>query len=101
VNSIEVTIPDVTSSDIIDTGDLIDWEEHIWQDTIKVINHYLWIFLWVIAMWVFMYGWISLMFSSWNAEQLKKATNMLIFWWIGIWISVLAYILIKIIVNLF
>lgn len=98
---LEVSVPDVTSSDIVDTWDLIDWEEDTWQDIIKIVNSYLWVFLWVIAMWVFIYGWILLMSSAWNAEKFKKAINMLIYSWIGIWISILAYVFIKVIINLF
>jgi hypothetical protein len=41
------------------------------------------------------------MSANGDAEEFKKANNMLMYWWLGVGVAILSYVAVKVIVNLF
>jgi len=68
---------------------------------VKILTTYIWLFTWVIAFWVVLYAWFLLTTSQWTPEDLKKANKMLVWWLVGIFVSLLSYLLVKVLINLF
>ena len=67
----------------------------------KVLTTYIWLFTWVVAFWVVLYAWFLLVSSHWTPEDLKKANKMLVWWLVWIFVSLLSYLLVKVLINLF
>ena len=72
-----------------------------YQDLSKTINDYLWFIFGSIALWMVLYGWILLISSNGDPADLKKANKILIWWLVWIFVSLLAYLIIKLLINLF
>ncbi len=79
----------------------VQWSERDIFVLINKINEYLRFSIWAICMWLLVYAGIKLIFSWWDEEANKKTSNLLI--WAVIWIvvSMLSYVIVKLIVNLF
>jgi len=72
-----------------------------YQSLASVINKYLWFFMWVISLWMVLYAWFLLVSSNGKADDHKKANNILVWWLIGIFVSLLSYIIVKLLIHLF
>lgn len=98
--AITVTIPwnDLTSSS---SAWQVIYEKRNVFDFIKLINDYVWFFLFFIAMVVLVWWWIQLFTSEWDPAYLKKANMTVVYWLIWIVISVSAYFIVKLLVNVF
>ena len=68
---------------------------------VKILTTYIWLFTWVVAFWVVLFAWFLLTTSQWTPEDLKKANKMLVWWLVGIFVSLLSYLLVKVLINLF
>jgi len=96
--SYQVDLPSSTSD--VKSESIIDgWSYYVKLS--KTINTYLWIAVWFVSLIVVLYAWFLLVSSSWNPEDLKKANKMLIWWLVWIFVSLLSYLIIKLLVNLF
>ena len=96
--SYQVDLPSSTSD--VKSESIIDgWSYYVGLS--KTINTYLWIAVWFVSLIVVLYAWFLLVSSSWNPEDLKKANKMLIWWLVWIFVSLLSYLIIKLLVNLF
>lgn len=67
----------------------------------RLFNEWLWIIVGVVAFLVLLYGGFLLMTSRGDAKELKKAQDLILYAVIGIIITLLAYVFINILVNLF
>lgn len=67
----------------------------------KILTTYVWLFTWVVAFAVVLYAWFLLTTSQWTPEDLKKANKMLVWWLVWIFVSLLSYLIIKVLINLF
>ena len=72
-----------------------------YQNLSEIINTYLWFIFGSIALWMLIYGWILLISSNGNPEDLKKANKILIWWLVWIFVSLLSYLVVKLLINLF
>jgi len=72
-----------------------------YQDLSKTINDYLWFIFGSVALWMVFYGWILLISSNGDPADLKKANKILIWGLVWIFVSLLAYLIIKLLINLF
>ena len=96
--SYQVDLPSSTSD--VKSESIIDgWSYYVKLS--KTINTYLWIAVWFVSLIVVLYAWFLLVSSSWNPEDLKKANKMLIWWLVWIFVSLLSYLIIKLMVKLF
>jgi len=67
----------------------------------KIFTTYIWMFTGVVAFILVLTAWYWLVTSQGNAEDLKKANKMLVWWLVGIFVSLLAYVFVKVLINLF
>ena len=72
-----------------------------YQSLAKTINDYLWFIFGSVALWMVLYGWILLISSNGDPADLKKANKILIWGLVWIFVSLLAYLIIKLLINLF
>lgn len=72
-----------------------------WKNLINTVNKYLWQALLVVSFAVLIYWWYILISSEWDQEKLKKANKLLIYAWIWIFVSISAYIVVDIVVDIF
>ena len=72
-----------------------------YEKLFKTLIIYIWLFTWVVAFWAVVYAGFYLLTSAWNPEDLKKANKTLVWWLVGIFVSLLAYVLVKVLINLF
>lgn len=91
----DVNVPLASSTDVI------TWEQWDIIDLIKLINNYLWMSLGVLCLATTVYGWFLLITAQWDKSKMQKANQILL--WSGIWIiiCVMAYVLVRVVVNLF
>ena len=75
--------------------------DNYYQDVAKTVNDYLWFIFGSVALWMVLYGWILLISSNGDPADLKKANKILIWWLIWIFVSLLAYLIIKLLIHLF
>lgn len=80
---------------------VIETDENTILWTINIINWYLWIAIWAIALWVLVYWWFKLISSQWEEKKLKEANSLILWAFVGIVIASMWYALIKVAVNLF
>ncbi len=101
--SYQVDVPnstnDVQSENWWSIDDLSNYDYY--QSLAKTVNTYLWFIFGSIALWMVIYWWILLISSNWDSAELKKANNILIWWLVWIFVSLLAYLIIKLLINLF
>ncbi len=99
--SYEVKLPnstnDIQSTASITTSDT----KNYYQSLAKEINTYLWFIFGSIALAMVIYWWILLIGSNWDPADLKKANKILVWWLVWIFVSLLAYLIIKLLINLF
>ena len=77
-----------------------DWNNY-YTSISKTVNKYLWIFMWTVSLIVVIYAGFLLMSSNWASEDLKKANKMLTWWVVWIFVSLLSYIIVKLLIGLF
>lgn len=75
--------------------------QNYYQNLAWVINKYLWFFMWVVSLWMVLYAWFLLVSSNGKADAHKKANNILVWWLIGIFVSLLSYVIVKLLITLF
>ena len=101
--SYQVDVPNPTN----DIKSRIGWSiydlttNNYYQIFAKTINIYLWFIFGSVALAMVLYGWILLISSNWDPADLKKANKILIWWLVWIFVSLLAYLIIKLLINLF
>ncbi len=95
-------LPDSTK-DIQSTASITDSSDtkNYYQSLAKKVNIYLWFIFGSVALGMVLYGWILLISSNWDPAELKKANKILIWWLVWIFVSLLAYLIIKLLINLF
>lgn len=100
--SVDIAVPSVDSNDVWwGSKESISWDKNFWIELIDVINAYLWFFIWVVSMAMLLYWWYSLIYSKWDEEEFRRANRILYYWWIWIFVSLLSYVWISLLVNLF
>lgn len=77
-------------------GDKSDVETLLWQ-----VNQYLRFTLWVVAMAVLIIAWYKLITARGDEKEMKKATDILIWLVIWVFIAIFSYLLVRIVANLF
>lgn len=77
------------------------WEDLSLTKLVRQINVYLRVAAILILMWVIVYAWFLLITGRGDSEKLQKANKTLMYAGIGIWIAILAYAIVRIVVNLF
>ena len=99
----EVDLPNQKNlTDIKSKGNIIvSKSDNYYQDLSKTINDYLWFIFGSVALWMVLYGWILLISSNGDPADLKKANKILIWWLVWIFVSLLAYLIIRLLINLF
>jgi len=103
VSSYQVDVPNPTNdvkSQIWWTIDDLTTTDY-YQSLAKTINTYLWFIFGSVALWMLLYGWILLISSNGDPAELKKANKILIWGLVWIFVSLLAYLIIKLLINLF
>ena len=76
-------------------------KSNYYKNLSKQVNKYLWYAMWVISFAMVIYAGILLVTSSGNSEDLKKANKILIWWLVWIFVSLFAYTIINLLINLF
>ena len=79
----------------------VEWDNTEYLKLSKTINKYLWFFMWTVSLIVVVYAWFLLMSSNWSDEDLKKWNKMLIWGLVWIFVSLLAYVIIRLLIDLF
>ena len=99
--SYKVDVPqtDVTYNSV--SEDTVDWWNEEYINLSEKINRYLWFFMWTISFVVVVYAWFLLMSSNGNPEDLKKWNKMLTWGLIWIFVSLLSYVIVKLLIGLF
>jgi len=100
VFSYQVELPQDTSDvrikeQTIEVGD--EWYKWLSEK----VNYYLWFFMWTVSLAVVIYAWFLLMSSNGSDEDLKKANKMLVWGLVGIFVSLFAYLIVKLLIWLF
>ena len=67
----------------------------------NLFNKYLWITLWVVAMFVIIVTWFNLVKWRWDEKVMKQTTQTLIGLVIGILIAIFSYLIVRLAANLF
>jgi hypothetical protein len=67
----------------------------------SILNQTIWVFVAPIFMIVLIYAGYLMVTSQWNADQMKKWINVLVYAWAALWIILLSYVLVNLVVNLF
>ena len=75
--------------------------DSFYQTLAKIFTTYIWMFTGVVAFILVLTAGYYLVTSQGNAEDLKKANKMLVWWLVGIFVSLLAYVFVKVLINLF
>jgi len=84
---------------------LVNWEKLNFNLRVAVNGFYeqidewvmdIGVFLWILAVWAIVYGWLMMTFSGWEDEKIKKAKNIIKWWiiWFVLLISVRSIIMI-------
>ena len=101
--SYQVDVPNWTS----DINSEIWWHiddlttSNYYQNLAYLINKYLWFIFWVVTLWMVIYWWSLLISSNWDSTDLKKANKIIIWWLVWIFVSLLAYLIVKLLIHLF
>ncbi len=90
----DVNIPNKISSGVI-------WNQDDIINLIKLINNYLWLSLWTVCLAITIYGGFILITAQWEKAKMQKANQMIIWSAIGLVICVMAYVIVRVVVNLF
>ena len=77
-----------------------DWNE-FYKDISKKVNDFLWFILWTVSFAAVIYAWFLLVSSNWSDEDLKKANKILTWGLIWIFVSLLSYVIVKLLIGLF
>ncbi|WP_213348355.1 hypothetical protein [Candidatus Vampirococcus lugosii] len=100
--SVDIAVPSVDSSDVGGgSTESISGDKNFWIELIDVINAYLWFFIGVVSMAMLLYGGYSLIYSKGDEEEFRRANRILYYGGIGIFVSLLSYVGISLLVNLF
>ena len=59
---------------------------------LTIINWANW-FIWIITIILIIYAWFNVLFSNWDEEKIKKAKNIIIYIFIGIWLLIINYLI--------
>ena len=98
-NNIRTTYQDVNIPNTVDGQ--VRWNQDDIISLIKLINNYLRLSLGVVCLAATVYGWFLLITAQWDKNKFQKANQILL--GSGIWlvICVMAYVLVRVVVNLF
>ena len=103
VNGYEVDLPSPTSN--IHSEVVIDSSNSssspYYEILAKTFTTYIWMFTGVVAFILVLTAWYWLLTAQGKAEDLKKANKMLVWGLVGIFVSLLSYVIIKVLINLF
>jgi len=77
------------------------WNDLSFTNLIKQANVYLRIIAIIVLMLLIVYAWFLLITGRGQPEKLKKANDMLLYVGIWFWVILLAYAIVRIVVNLF
>ncbi len=99
--SYQVDLPNSTNDIKSEKKIEVSANNNYYQDLSKTINSYLWFIFGSVALWMVLYGWILLISSNGDPAELKKANKILIWWLVWIFVSLLAYLIIRLLINLF
>ncbi len=99
--TLQVPTPSGQDDIIVTWPTQIESNESTIFDIIQIINDYLWFAIAGVAMVVLIFAWIKLMIARWNKEDTGAATKMITATIVAIFASMLSYVVIKLIINLF
>ena len=101
--SLKVRIPSENERDIVAKNEIItrSGSSESFINIVRLINSYLWFFTAAICMAVIIYAWFLMITARWDDAQVKKWINILVYAWIGIAVSLMAYAIVNVIVNFF
>ncbi len=101
--SLKVRIPRENEIDIVAKNEIItrSGSSESFINIVRLINSYLWFFTAAICMAVIIYAWFLMITARWDDAQVKKWINILVYAWIGIAVSLMAYAIVNVIVNFF
>ena len=90
--------------DCLNDLDLVDWSnaniDNWWlQDLINNIVAKIWTYLWLLAVWAIVYGWLLMTLSTWDDEKIKKAKDIIKWALIGFLGVIFASSIILLVVN--
>jgi len=89
--------------DIIADDQFISWADadNTFTKFVQLVNTYLWIVVLIVFMIMLIYTWFILITSRGDAEKFKRGNMMLLYIGIGLWVALLAYVIVNIVVNFF
>lgn len=101
--SLKVRIPSENERDIVAKNEIItrSGSSESFINIVRLINSYLRFFTAAICMAVIIYAWFLMITARWDDAQVKKWINILVYAWIGIAVSLMAYAIVNVIVNFF
>lgn len=98
----QVDTPAGAANDDIKISGTVNIDKQKFKTTyLKITNKYVWIVAWVVCMGIVIYAGILLISSEWDDQQLTKANKTLIYWLVWIVISLWAYVILNVILDLF
>jgi len=97
----EVDLPNPTTNIQSEWSISYSSGDPFYQTLAKIFTTYIWKITWVVAFVVVVTAWYWLLSSTGKSEDLKKANKMLLWWLVGILVSLLAYTFVMVLINLF
>ena len=96
----QVDLPSATAN-IKSVNSISSSSDSFYQILAKIFTTYIWMFTGVVAFILVLTAGYYLVTSQGNAEDLKKANKMLVWGLVGIFVSLLAYVFVKVLIKLF
>jgi len=101
-DGIDVTIPAWLSQDGSNSSTSLKQEDtRDWTDIFSLTNDLLWFSMGILTMAWLLYGWWLLLSGQWDEDKFKQANNILIYGWIGLFIALSAYVIVRYLVTLY
>jgi len=97
----KVDLPSTQPDSRINETTISSDNKEYYKDISKKVNDFLWFILWTVSFAAVVYAGFLLMSSNWSDEDLKKANKILTWWLIWIFVSLLSYIIVKLLIGLF
>ena len=99
--TVEVPGDNLPLKDVNVPQSTIEWNTDDFIILAQQINKYLWFSIAAVCMAVAVYAGYKLLMADGKKENLKKANEVLVWAIVGIFLAIFAYVLVRIVVNLF
>ena len=78
----------------------IDWSRN-YLEIISLVNNYLWFAIWFFCFLFMIWNWYKLITAAWDDKAMGSARKALLWSWIWLVVSLLAYMIVNVTIRLF